>query len=55
MNEFRYGALEFRETDDGLGVVVGTVIRYGDVATLPWGTEEFKLPVRLQGDTPAST
>ena len=42
MNEFRYGDLEFRQSDDGLGVVVGTVIRYGDVATLPWGTEEFK-------------
>lgn len=41
-NEFRYGDLEFRQSDDGLGVVVGTVIRYGDVATLPWGTEEFK-------------
>ena len=43
MNEFRYGALEFRETDDGLGVVVGTVIRYGDVAQIgPNLTEEFK-------------
>ena len=41
-NEFRYGAVEFRQNDDGLGMVVGTVIRYGDVATLPWGTEEFK-------------
>ena len=30
-SEFRYGALEFRETDDGLGVVVtGPLIRYGD-------------------------
>ena len=34
--------MEFRQDDDGLGVVVGTVIRYGDVAKLPWGTEEFK-------------
>ena len=41
-NEFRYGAIEFRQSDDGLGVVVGTVIRYGDVAKLPWGTEEFR-------------
>ena len=41
-NEFRYGDVEFRQDDDGLGVVVGTVIRYGDVAKLPWGTEEFK-------------
>ena len=41
-NEFRYGDVEFRQGDDGLGVVVGTVIRYGDVAKLPWGTEEFK-------------
>ena len=41
-HEFRYGDVEFRQGDDGLGVVVGTVIRYGDVATLPWGTEEFK-------------
>ena len=42
MNERRYTDLEFRQTDDGLGVVTGTVIRYGDIATLPWGTEEFK-------------
>ena len=42
-SEFRYGALEFRETDDGLGVVVGTVIRYGDVAQIgPNLTESFK-------------
>ena len=41
-NEFRYGDVEFRQGDDGLGVVVGTVIRYGDLAKLPWGTEEFK-------------
>ena len=36
-NEFRYGDLEFRQSEDGLGVVVGTVIRYGDVAKLPVG------------------
>ena len=41
MNEFRYADVEFRESEDGLGVVAGTVIRYGDVALLPWGTEEF--------------
>ena len=41
MNEFRYSDFEFRQSEDGLGVVAGTVIRYGDVATLPWGTEEF--------------
>ena len=41
-NEFRYSDLEFRQDENGLGVVTGTVIRYGDVATLPWGTEEFK-------------
>ena len=41
-NEFRYGALEFRETEGGVGVVTGTIIRYGDRATFPWGTEEFK-------------
>ena len=40
--EFRYGALEFRETEGGVGVVTGTIIRYGDRATFPWGTEEFK-------------
>ena len=33
-NEFRYGDIEFRQSDDGLGVVVGTVIRYGDVAKI---------------------
>lgn len=40
--ELRYAPLEFRESEDGLGVVTGIVIRYGDVATFPWGTEEFK-------------
>ena len=42
MNEFRYSDFEFRQSDDGLGVVTGTVIGYGDIAKLPWGTEEFK-------------
>lgn len=41
-NEFRYADFEFRATDDGLGTISGVVIRYGDVATLPWGTEEFR-------------
>ena len=40
--EHRFGELEYRESEDGLGVVSGRVLRYGDVATLPWGTEEFK-------------
>ena len=41
-NEFRYGDIEFRQSDDGLGVVVGTVIRYGDVAKIGGVlTEEF--------------
>ena len=38
--EYRAAPLEFRETGNGLGTVAGTVIRYGDVATLPFGTEE---------------
>ena len=41
-SEYRYAPLEFRETEEGLGVIEGTVIRYGDVATFPWGTEEIK-------------
>ena len=41
-SEFRYAPFEFRETAEGLGVIEGTVLRYGDVATFPWGTEEFK-------------
>ena len=40
--EVRYAPLEFRESEDGLGVVTGIVVRYGDVATFPWGTEAFK-------------
>ena len=40
--EYRYADFEFRQTDDGLGIVEGTIIRYGDVATFPWGTEEIK-------------
>ena len=33
--------LEFRETAGGMGTVAGTVIRYGDVATLPFGQERM--------------
>ena len=41
-SEFRYAAFEIREGANGLGIVTGVIIRYGDVATLPWGTEEFR-------------
>ena len=45
-NEFRdylYDDFEFREdSETGLGVVTGTIVKYGDVATFPWGTEEVK-------------
>ena len=36
MNEFRYSDAEFeyRAADDGLGVVSGIIVRYGDVAKL---------------------
>ena len=37
--EYRYGPLQFRESAEGVGTVAGTVIRYGDVATLPFGQE----------------
>ena len=30
------------QAEGGLGTVTGTIIRYGDVATFPWGTEEIK-------------
>ena len=41
-SEFRYAPFEFRQTDDGLGVAEGVnLLRYGDKATFPWGTEEF--------------
>ena len=42
MNEFRYADFEVRQGENGLGIVTGTIIRYGDVATLQWGTEEFR-------------
>ena len=41
MNEYRYADLELRQSEDGRPVIAGTIIRYGDVATFPWGTEEF--------------
>ena len=41
-SEFRYADFEIREGANGLGIVTGVIIRYGDVATLPWGTEEFR-------------
>ena len=41
-NNFDYDDFEYRVTDDGLGVVTGTVIRYGDVANILWFTEEFR-------------
>ena len=40
--EYRFAPFEFRQMDEGLGVIEGTIIRYGDIATFPWGTEEFK-------------
>ena len=43
MNEHRFGPVEFRQSDNGLGVVVGTVIRYGDRAKIGrFLTEEFR-------------
>ena len=40
--EFRYADIEFRQDDNGLGTVVGTVIRYGDRAKIgTYVTEEF--------------
>ena len=39
--EYRYGPLEFREKEGGMGAVAGTVMRYGDVATLPFGQERM--------------
>ncbi len=41
-NEYRYADFECRQGENGLGIVTGMIIRYGDVATLPWGTEEFR-------------
>ena len=41
--DYLYDDFEFREdSDTGLGVVTGTIVKYGDVATFPWGTEEVK-------------
>ena len=46
ITEYRYVPLEYRAKEDRqdgdpLGTLTGTVMSYGDVATLPWGTEEF--------------
>ena len=46
ITEYRYVPLEYRanenrEDGDALGTITGVVMRYGDIATLPWGTEEF--------------
>ena len=46
-SEFRYGELEYREDgpadDDYLGKSIGgTILRYGDEATFPWGKERFE-------------
>ena len=40
--DFEFRAKENRQDGDALGTVSGTVISYGDRATLPWGTEEFE-------------
>ena len=46
ITEYRYVPLEYRAKEDRqdgdpLGTITGVVMRYGDIATLPWGTEEF--------------
>ena len=41
-SEFRYADFEIREGTNGLRIVTGTIVRYGDRATFPWGTEEFR-------------
>ena len=46
ITEYRYVPLEYRAKEDRqdgdpLGTITGVVMSYGDVATLPWGTEEF--------------
>ena len=40
--EYRYQDFEYRQEGDGLGVVVGPVVAYGDVASFPWGKERFE-------------
>ena len=39
--ELRYARRENREDGDPLGTVTGVVMRYGDRAQFPWGSEEF--------------
>ena len=41
-NEFRYAAFEIHEGENGVGIVKGTVLRFGDVATFDCGTEEIR-------------
>ena len=40
--EYRYFPVEVRQNDDGNTAVTGTVVRYGDIAELPWFSEEFR-------------
>ena len=42
MNDYHYSAADFeiREAENGVSVVSGTIMRYGDINTVPWGTEE---------------
>ena len=42
VKEFRFSDFDCRENDDGLMVVEGTVMLYGDINTVPWGTEEVR-------------
>ena len=42
VSEFRYSDFEYRQNEQGQGVISGSVINYGDVAKFPWGSEEFK-------------
>ena len=43
-SEYRYAEFEYRQGDgeNTLGTIAGTIIRYGDKATFPWGTEEIE-------------
>ena len=58
-NEYRdylYDDFEFRQdAETGLGIVTGTIVKYGDVATFPWGTEEVKAAPTAIWPAPIST
>ena len=41
--DFEYRANENRQDGDALGTITGTVITYGDRATLPWGPRSSRL------------